>query len=285
MGLFKYPGSKVWSMEFVFHGQRIRESTGTRNKTLAQKVEDKRRRDLQEGHSGVKKRQKPKLFSAEAKGWLEIKSVTLAPSSVSIAKANLKHLLPVFGKNVVSDIEAVDVARYQRKRIEEGAANKSINLELGTLRAILKRSGHWAQIQPDVKMLKVVEDTGRAISLVEQKALLQACSMSRSRLILPFVTLALETGARFGVIRTLQWGNVDFVNRCLKWGKDKTRAGTGRVVPLNQRAITCLEFWATSFPKRKSSSLCVSGRELWGRRRQSGGSGIRRGSGKANRQY
>jgi len=206
MGLFKYPGSKVWSMEFVFHGQRIRESTGTRNKTLAQKVEDKRRRDLEEGNSRIRKREKPKLFATEASAWLEIKSVSLAPSSVSIAKANLKHLLPVFGKSVVIDIEAVGVARYQRKRIQDGAANKSINLELGTLRAILKRSGRWSQIQPEIKMLKVVEDTGRAISLIEQSALLQACGMSRSRLILPFVTLALETGARFGVIRTLQWG-------------------------------------------------------------------------------
>ena len=47
-------------------------------------------------------------------------------------------------------------------------------------------------------------------------------------------------------------GNVDFVNRCLKWGKVKTSAGTGRVVPLNQRATATLEFWATSFPKRQA---------------------------------
>ena len=26
------------------------------------------------------------------------------------------------------------------------------------------------------------------------------------------------------MIRTLQWGSVDFENRCLKWGKDKTAA-------------------------------------------------------------
>ena len=49
---------------------------------------------------------------------------------------------------------------------------------------------------------------------------------------LPFVTLAIEIGALYGVIRTLQWGSVDFENRCLKWGKDKTASGTGRVIPL-----------------------------------------------------
>ena len=52
-------------------------------------------------------------------------------------------------------------------------------------------------------------------------------------------------------MRTLQWGSVDFENRCLKWGKDKTASGTGRVIPLSQRAMAALSFWATHFPERK----------------------------------
>jgi integrase len=68
----------------------------------------------------------------------------------------------------------------------------------------------------------------------------------------PFVTLAIETGPRYGVIRTLQWGSVDFENRCLQWGKDKTVSGTRRVIPLSQRALAALNFWATHFPDRKS---------------------------------
>ena len=92
---------------------------------------------------------------------------------------------------------------------------KTVNLEIGTLRAILKRSGHWAYLQPNVKMLTTRDDIGRAITPEEDVALLQACAQSRSRSLVPFVTLALETGARYNVIRTLQWGSVDFENRCL----------------------------------------------------------------------
>ena len=128
---------------------------------------------------------------------------------------------------------------------------KTVNLEVGTLRAILKRVGQWARLQPEVKMLPTRDDIGRAISTEEEAALLQACGQSRSRSLVPFVTLAIETGARYGVIRTLQWGSVDFENRCLKWGKDKTAAGTGRIVPLSQRAVAALSFWATHFPDRK----------------------------------
>lgn len=44
---------------------------------------------------------------------------------------------------------------------------------------------------------------------------------------------------------------VDFENRCLKWGKDKTASGTGRILPLSQRAVAAHSFWATHIPGRK----------------------------------
>jgi hypothetical protein len=200
MSLFRYNGSKVWTMDFIFHGQRIRESTGTRSKTLAAKIEVKRRRELEEGTAGIRKRRVPRLFSVEATAWLEIKKATLAPRSVLIERANLAHLLPEFGHQLVCDIEASDVTRYQRKRVNGEASPKTVNLEIGTLRAVLKRSGQWARLQPDVKMLPTREEIGRAITPEQEAALLQACAKSRSRSLVPFVTLAIETGARFGVI-------------------------------------------------------------------------------------
>jgi integrase len=238
-------------MDFIIHGQRIRETTGVRSKTLAAKIEDKRRRELEEGAAGIKRHRQPRLLSVAASEWLDLKKATLAPRSVKIEEANLAHLLPELGKKLACDIEAKDIARYQQSRTDEDASPKTINLEIGTLRAILKRSGHWARLQPDVKMLTAREDIGKAITPQEESALLQGCGKSRSRSLVPFVTLAIETGARYGVIRTLQWGCVDFENRCLKWGKDKTASGTGRVIPLSQKAVAALSFWATHFPDRE----------------------------------
>jgi integrase len=238
-------------MDFLFHGQRIRESTGTHSKTLAGKIEDKRRRELEEGAAGIRKQEQPRLLSVASEEWLDMKKATLAPRSVAIEKANLVHLLPELGRKLICDIDARDIARYQQKRIDADASPKTVNLEIGTLRAILKRFGHWARLQPNVNMLATRDDIGRAITPEEESALIQACGKSRSRSLVPFVTLAIETGARYGVIRTLQWGCVDFENRCLKWGKDKTAAGTGRVIPLSQRAMAALSFWATHFPERK----------------------------------
>jgi len=251
MSVFRYKGSRVWTMDFLFHGQRIRESTGTRSKTLALKVEDKRRRALEEGAAGIRKQRQPLLLIVAADEWLDMKKATLAARSVEIEKANLAHLLPELGRKLVCDLDARDVARYQQTRLDQDASPKTVNLEVGTLRAILKRAGQWARLQPEVKMLPTRDDVGRAITTEEETALLQACGQSRSRSLVPFVTLAIESGARYGVIRTLQWGSVDFENRCLKWGKDKTVSGTGRIVPLSQRAVAALSFWATHFPERK----------------------------------
>ena len=224
---------------------------GNPSKTLAGKIEDKRRRELEEGTAGIRKQQQPRLLSVAADEWLDLKKATLAPRSVMIEKANLAHLLPELGRKLVCDIEARDIARYQQKRLDEEASPKTVNLEIGTLRAILKRSGQWARLQPEVKMLATRDDIGRAISTGRGIGAATGLRKSRSRSLVPFVTLAIETGARYGVIRTLQWGCVDFENRCLKWGKDKTAAGTGRIVPLSQRAMAALSFWATHFPERK----------------------------------
>jgi hypothetical protein len=185
MSLFRYKGSTVWTMDFVFHGQRIRESTGTRSKTLAAKIEVKRRRELEEGTVGIRKRRVPRLLSIEAAAWLDMKRATLAPRSILIEKANLAHLLPEFGRELVCDIEARDLSRYQGMRVDSGASPKTVNLEIGTFRAILKRSGQWARLQPDVKMLPTREDVGRAITREEEVVLLQACGKSNQAPALP----------------------------------------------------------------------------------------------------
>lgn len=64
------------------------------------------------------------------------------------------------------------------------------------------------------------------------------------------LTLALHTGMRRGEIQSLRWLQVDFLNRMLTVGATKTKAGTGRVIPLNERALITLQGWATNFPQR-----------------------------------
>ncbi len=251
MALFKYPGKKTWYYEFHFAGQKVRESAKTRSKEIARRAESARRRQLEEGFHGLKKRATPKLFSVAAAEWLELKKPTIAERSWVIEKANLKHLLPELGQLLITDIEGKDVSRYQQTRVKAGASPKTVNLEIGTIRAILRRNRLWAEIQPDVRMLATRDDIGRAVSPDEEAKLLEACGGSRSRSLLPAVTLALNTCMRYSEIRLLRWVQIDFVNCTVTVGKSKTDSGTGRVIPLNMRAKAVMEFWASNFPDRK----------------------------------
>jgi len=251
MSLYRPKGTKVWVMDFMFHGQRIRETTRMTSITRAREVESKRKQRLRDGAAGIRKTEAPSLLVAAAAEWQEKKKPAWSPKMVEIAANSMAHLLPVLGKMLIVDIDAGDVARYQKTRLAESASPRTVNIEVAMLRQIMRKTGAWERIRQDVVMLKEREDAGRALTSEEETALLCECGRSRSRILLPFVTLALETGARFNTIRTLQWSNIDFVNRCLKFGKDKTSAGTGRTVPLNQRAAETLKFWAQQFPNRQ----------------------------------
>ena len=258
MSVFRFRNSKVYWMDFFFQAQRIQESTGTRSKTLAKRIEAKRRRELEEGAAGIRKRQHPRLLSVAAGAWLEMKKSSLAPKTVVIEKTNLTHLLPRLGRKLVCDIDAHDIAKYKDFRLSESASPKTINLELGTMRAIVGPRV-WGNILADAKergikikiMFPMRDDVGRALSAEQESALLYECGRSRGRILAPFVTLAIDTGARYNTIRMLQWRDIDFANRCLKLGKDKTPSGTGREVPLNQRALETLKLWAQQFRSRR----------------------------------
>lgn len=256
MSVYCKKGSLVYTMDFQFQGSRIKESTGVRTITMARRVERDRRLGLEQGRTGLKKIEGPKLFQSTADTWLELKSATLSPNGHRIESTNLKHLASTFGKMFVNEIEVNDIAAYQKRRVAAGYANKTVNLEIGTLRSVLIYCGQWDRIQGScdggkVKTLKTRDDHGVALSSEQESLLLAACSVSHSRCLVPIVTVALYTGARFGVVRNLLWGNVDFARRELKFGKDKTTAGDNRTVPMGQRVIDSLKLWAENFPDRK----------------------------------
>ena len=250
MSLYRPAGSRIYWMDFHFHGQRIRESTGMPGVTRAREVQAKRKQGLRDGSAGIRKAEAPKLFSTAAAEFCERKAQTWSASMIVSARNSLNHLLPVFGKKLLCDVDGRDIAKYQRARLAESASNRSVNIEVGLLRGIMRRAGLWARVATDVSMLRERDDAGRALSADEESTLLGECAASRSRILHAMVVTLLETGARLNTIRTLQWGAVDLECGSLKIGRDKTVAGTGRTIPLSKRAIETLRFWAQKFPGR-----------------------------------
>lgn len=247
-GLFKH--GRVWWYKFQFHGQPIRESTHETSKTRAREAMDVRKQQLRDAANGIK-RPKVQLFSVASQAWLDWKRPHLAARSVEIEEANLKHVLPFFGKLLTVDITPEHISRYQAQRIKEGASPKTINLEVGTVRAILRKNRLWAALQPDVKMLRVSDGVGQAISHEQEARLLEECGKSRSRSLYPAAVLALSTAMRYSETRLLKWKQVDFAGRQVWVAKSKTEYGEGRPIPMNDRAFQVMTMWAEAFPDRQ----------------------------------
>jgi integrase len=253
----RWKRGNIWWYRFKFGGRIFEESTRTPSKRLAERIELKRRRELEEGLHGLKKPVMPILFRIAAKDWLEWKAPALAPRTVLMHQTNLAHINKVLGGLLITDIEPVDISNYQKARLNKDdhgkakASPKTVNLEVATIRAVLRRHKLWAAIGDDVRMLPVRNDTGRALTPDEEAVLFESCAKSRSRVLYPFVVLALNTGMRYSDLRLLQWQQVDLVGRMVTVGASKTEAGTGRRVPLNERAFKVVVTWAQSFPDRK----------------------------------
>ena len=250
MSLYKQRGSNVWWYEFQFAGQRIRESAKTTSRQVAINAMRARRRQVEEGYNGIKRPERPKLFSEAAEEFIAVRRSYLAEKTMAIIERNVKLLLPFIGKVALSDITPLDIQRVVTARRAHGASNRYINMTIETLRAILRRNHQWERLRPDYKKLKEPKSAGKELSLDEEKRLLQECRRSPSRVLYPAVILGLYAGMRRDEIRLLRWNQIDLQNACLTVGKSKTEHGEGRLIPLIGPALQEMKEWAAHFPHR-----------------------------------
>ena len=245
-----YRRGDVWWYKFRFAGQVIRESSKSESKTVAKDAERARRRELEESWNQIKRRKLPPLFSLAAADWLKTRT-SIAPSTERSYKLAISQLTRDFGKQLLCDLSGEDLAAYQTRRKRDGVSNRTVNLELGVLRSILRRYRMWEPIAADVDFLKESPSPGRALTVDEEILLLNAAAKSRCRSLYPVLMLAVNTGMRASEIRGLKWGQVDFFGSVLIVGKSKTAVGTGRSIPLNSRALATLTHWRGLFPGAK----------------------------------
>ena len=252
----------VWWYTFRFRGQRIQESTSSRSKNLAVKAERERRRQLEEGANHLKADKRPMIFSVHARQYLEANTPHWSAGTLEIQKRVIGHLND-FNKLLLTDITPVHIVRHQAARKKAGASGRSINMEVGTLRAILRKQRLWANLQPDVRMLPERSDIGRAISRDEETRLLAACRTSRSRSLYPAVLLSIHSGLRNQELRLLRWRQIDLLEHVLTVGKSKTQGGSGRVVPLSETAWRCIQEWRSQWTEAKPEH-CLFPSEKYG---------------------
>ncbi len=249
-----YKRGQTYWFKFLFQGQLIRESAKTNSKNVAREAERARRRDLEIGFNRITKRERLPLFALAAKEWLASKSA-LTPLGKVYYEQYSRKLAREFGEKLVSDITLNDIAALQRKRLGEGLSARTVNCEVATLRQILKHYGCWMPLAGRVRFLRERTDSGRALSLQQEDKLLDAISRSTSSVLYPFFILSLDAGLRPSESRalrrrdlTLHWKDGAIAEGEVVVSHSKTEGGTGRVVPLTNRACGALTVWLSRFP-------------------------------------
>src|SRR6202021_1235648 len=207
-----YRRGDVWWYKFRLGGQTIRESSKSESKTVAKDAERQRRRELEESWNQIKRRKLPPLFSIASADWLKTRT-NIAHSTERSYKLAISQLTTDFGKELLCDISAEDLAAYQTRRKRDGVSNRTVNLEMGVLRSILRRYRMWEAIAADVDFLQESPSPGRALTHEEESGLLDVASKSRCRSLYPVVMLALNSGMRASEIRNLTWAQVDFLGQ------------------------------------------------------------------------
>ncbi len=219
---------------------------------MAKEAEKKHRRDLEIGYNNISednRGQRVLTLKDAAKAYSTSYALRHTPKSARYSDGCIKHLLENLGGKMLIEITDTVVEAYQLARLKEGAANKTINEEVGELLRIMGDAGDVVRLKlKKAKKLRLRQraDCGRALTPEEENRILYVASKAKSPTIYPVIVLALNTGMRDSEMRNLRWAQIDFFKQSLTVGKSKTAAGTGRTIPLNGqllRTLTAHRVW------------------------------------------
>jgi integrase len=234
---------RIWWYEFTFAGRTVRASSKSTRKTIATQTEENRRKELEKAYSGGGASEPPahhvRTVTTALAAYAKTYPVNHTAKSIAIVKERSPHLEKHLGNLLMPDLTEDRMKVYMADRKMGGASNRTIIMELDVL---ARATGSKFQILwPKLRKLKENHDVGRALESLEEKAILDAASKNRSRLIFPFLYTLAWTGLRSDEARTLRWSQVKFDTGEIVVGKAKTEAGRGRRIPMTANLKVVLE--------------------------------------------
>ena len=231
--------NKTWWTDFSVNGVRYRMTLDTSDWREALSREKEKIAAASAGKLSTSSQQFARLaFSEAADRYLSERTPDLAARSISTERERLQPLRTYFTTRSLSRISSGDVREYIAQRKASGAANRTVNMEIGALRRILKRAKRWHSIADDVPHLPERCDIGRALSFEEKSRLLRMVLAKPEWETARLATiLALNTTMRGCELKGLRWRNVDFMERVITVQRVTTKTDAGeRMIPLNPDA-------------------------------------------------
>jgi integrase len=226
----------IWWIDFVTPGgERIRRSTETENKALAQELHDKLKA---ESWRIDKLGDRPRRTWNEAVvRWLKEQS---HKASIESDKIHLRWLDKHLGGRYLDSITRTLVDQISAHKKDEGVSNATVNRVLEVMRAILRRcveQWEWIDKAPAIRMLK--EPTRRIRYLTREEA--QRLLAELPAHMADMAAFSLATGLRRANVTGMQWTQVDLERRLAWIHPDQAKARRAIAVPLNAEACLTVQ--------------------------------------------
>ena len=225
----------IWWIDFVTpNGRRIRKSTGTAERKLAQELHDRLKAESWRiDRLGERTR---RTWNEAVVRWLKESS---HKATLESDKAHLRWLDRWLNGKYLDEIGRTTVDRISDARLGEGVSNATVNRTLEVLRAILRRSARdweWLDRIPTVRMLKEPTRRVRFLTREEADRLLAELPAHLADL----AAFSLATGLRRSNVTGLQWTQVDLERRLAWVHPDQAKARKAIPVPLNAEAVVAI---------------------------------------------
>jgi hypothetical protein len=156
-----------------------RESLHTTDRREAIESERTRIGEIKAG-KGVSKRGRAfgeLAFENAADVFVEERKPRVSERTTRLEMERLRPLRAFFSAKQLKQIKADDLAAYQRKR-REAVSGRTLNIEVGLLRQIMKRGGVWNRVAEDVQMDRENQNPIAQVLTADEKRLLFAPAAS-----------------------------------------------------------------------------------------------------------
>lgn len=183
------------------------------------------------------------LFAA-SDDFLEAKKATAnTQRAIEFDRERLEVVKRVLGDIKLSAITGRTIEGFQAKRRLEGASNRTVNMDVGVLRKVLKRFKQWRRLEDDVKMLTESggEPIGRVLALEEQERLFKTAEANPEwEHVYCAAILAANTSMRGVEVKHVRRRDFDAEKRMVHIRTSKNETSK-RVIPLNDSAFDAVQ--------------------------------------------
>jgi integrase len=244
--VFKRKNCHKWTIQFFdADRRRVRESTGTTDRTVADRLLRKR---LTEVDTGIAQGVAPGIATVDVlwQGLLTHCQHNALKRGTKDLAGRWNHLKPVFAHLPARKITTKHVVQYQQARLAEKAAPATVNQEVGALkhafRLAARHSPPLVAVVPYMPMLKV--NNARS-GYVEEAAFQRLATAASGCLWLRcLLELAFTYGWRRGELLGLRVRQVEMQRRSISLDPGKTKNGDARMVvmtaPVAELLAACI---------------------------------------------